>query len=365
MARPARKGLGYFPLDTDFLRDRKIRRLSQKFRSQGVITYIAALCEIYESRGYYVPFSAELCFDLSFTLQLEQELVEQILIFCVEIRLFDRDLLIRKGVLTSCGIQMRFREICKRSSFRIDPELTLLPAVSDGSDVADAPGAADTSDAADVSDAADASAMSGKPKDVPPGAAERKVKTIAATAAGREDRGPRNDTAGNNAASNNAATEDSLPEAMENPDLPVDKPGIFVDNSRIPVNNRGISVNNSSKPVNNLGKFVNNLNISVNNLDIPVNNFGIPVDNFGISAPETGISAAKTGVSVTKTRVSAAKTPLKGKGNKKGNKKENRKGSETIIENHANHAYTPVDDHGEAARRAELLRMALEATKGR
>lgn len=111
MARPTRMGLGYFPLDTDFLNDRKIRRLSQKFKNQGVMTYIATLCEIYGSNEYYIPFSAEMCFDIGFSVQLEQKEVEEILLYCVEIHLFDRERLEQDGILTSYGIQVRFREI--------------------------------------------------------------------------------------------------------------------------------------------------------------------------------------------------------------------------------------------------------------
>lgn len=123
MARPIRMGLGYFPLDTDFLDDRKMQRLSQKYGCHGVMTYVTILCEIYKTHGYYIPYSDDLCFDIGFTLHLDEELIRECIGFCTEIHLFDKDLLIAKQVLTSRGIQMRFREISKRSVFRIDPEL--------------------------------------------------------------------------------------------------------------------------------------------------------------------------------------------------------------------------------------------------
>lgn len=123
MARPLKKGLSYFPLDTDFLSDRKIQRLSSAYGCSGICIYVCALCDIYGGSGYYVYYSSDFCFDLGFTLGLNEKLVEEVMAFCVQIRLFDSELLEKKQVLTSAGIQLRFREISKRSSYCIDPEL--------------------------------------------------------------------------------------------------------------------------------------------------------------------------------------------------------------------------------------------------
>lgn len=340
MARPARKGLGYFPLDTDFLSDRKIRRLSQKFRSQGVITYIAALCEIYESRGYYVPFSKEFCFDLSFTLQLDEELVEQILIFCVEIRLFDRELLVSKGILSSSGIQSRFRAICKRNACQIDPELELSPAVVS-------------------SVVSSASPQNGIASGKEPVKAELAVIPPAENALVDTGKGKASVAAGKEKASVDAGkTATGYVSTVKRPVKRQKTAAHSVDNSGITVEKSLLSVNNSEISVDNEGKIVDNLCISV--------------ENSSLFPAKTGILPPKTGVSVTKTPVSAAETPLKGKGNIKGKRKENKKESkkeskesELNIENYGHSEYPSVDDHGEAARRAELLRMVLEATKSR
>lgn len=125
MARPIKKGLGYFPLDTDILSDRKIRRLSQRFGCDGIATYLAILCEVYGTTGYYAPFTDDFCFDIGFTLGLREERVHEIVDFCQEIHLFDRDLFERKRILTSRGIQSRFLEVGKRgvSRDRIDWEV--------------------------------------------------------------------------------------------------------------------------------------------------------------------------------------------------------------------------------------------------
>ena len=93
MSRPIKKGLSYFPLDTDILSDRKIRRLFQNYGCEGFSTYMAILCEAYGTTGYYVRYTDDFCFDIGFTLNLKEERVREIIGFCVEIRLFNRDLL--------------------------------------------------------------------------------------------------------------------------------------------------------------------------------------------------------------------------------------------------------------------------------
>lgn len=122
MSRPIKKGLSYFPLDTDILSDRKTRRLFQNYGCEGFSTYMVILCEAYGTTGYYVRYTDDFCFDIGFTLNLKEERVREIIGFCVEIRLFNRDLFARQGILTSFGIQSRYREINKRSISRISPE---------------------------------------------------------------------------------------------------------------------------------------------------------------------------------------------------------------------------------------------------
>ena len=122
MSRPIKKGLSYFPLDTDMLSDRKIRRLFQNYGCEGFSTYKANLCEAYGTTGYYIRYTDDFCFDIGFTLNLKEEQVREIIGFCVEIRLFNQELFALQGILTSFGIQSRYREVNKRSISRISPE---------------------------------------------------------------------------------------------------------------------------------------------------------------------------------------------------------------------------------------------------
>ena len=83
---------------------------------------MAILCEAYGTTGYYIRYTDDFCFDIGFTLNLKEEQVREIIGFCVEIRLFNQELFALQGILTSFGIQSRYREINKRSISRISPE---------------------------------------------------------------------------------------------------------------------------------------------------------------------------------------------------------------------------------------------------
>ena len=126
MARPRRKGLGYFPLDTHFMSDRKIQRLAQRYGCNGICIYIAVLCEAYGENGYYACYDGDFCFDIGFTTGQDEKLVKEIIEFCVQIRLFDSELMEYRQILSSVGIQQRFEEISRRTAMQIDAELNLL-----------------------------------------------------------------------------------------------------------------------------------------------------------------------------------------------------------------------------------------------
>lgn len=44
MARPFKKGLEYFPLDSNFLSNRKTQRLIHRFGCNGICVYLGILC---------------------------------------------------------------------------------------------------------------------------------------------------------------------------------------------------------------------------------------------------------------------------------------------------------------------------------
>lgn len=117
MARPLKSGLDYFPLDVDFLHDRKVRRIVRQNGSAGISAIIALFCEIYRGKGYYVAWDEDLCFDICDQTECGADEVKNILRSCLEAHLFDPDLYASHTILTSSALQQRYLKInqdCKR-----------------------------------------------------------------------------------------------------------------------------------------------------------------------------------------------------------------------------------------------------------
>lgn len=73
MPRPLKAGFGYFPLDTDFFENKKIKNLRRAHGSIGVLTYLNLLCRVYKN-GYYYKFDDldELAMDIAEEIASEQ-----------------------------------------------------------------------------------------------------------------------------------------------------------------------------------------------------------------------------------------------------------------------------------------------------
>ena len=106
MARPIKLGLDYFPMDTDVLKNIKIRRLMKKYESPGAILYLNLLCDIY-GNSYFVQIGQDYLFDLADQLETEDTEIKAMLDYMVEIGLFDAELW-KQNILTSKSIQERY-----------------------------------------------------------------------------------------------------------------------------------------------------------------------------------------------------------------------------------------------------------------
>ncbi len=128
MARPQKDGLDYFPFDVDFMKDTKVRRIARTFGCTGTMAIVMLFTDIYRTRGYYMNWDEDTCFDLSENLQCEPELAAKIVDACVLAKIFNVDLFQDKAVLTSAAIQLRYLKInqdCKRQR-TINPEFSLI-----------------------------------------------------------------------------------------------------------------------------------------------------------------------------------------------------------------------------------------------
>ena len=114
-------GLDYFPLDTDFLNDNKIRILKARYKNDGVIMYLFLLAEIYRSdNGYYIQVDDDFEYILSDQLFMDINKVKQVLNFLLKRSLFNDKLFSSDKVLTSAGIQRRW-QLAKKEAARKTP----------------------------------------------------------------------------------------------------------------------------------------------------------------------------------------------------------------------------------------------------
>ena len=105
MARIKKKGLDYFPLNTDFIHDRAVRRLMKREGDSALGILVEILSYIYAGEGYYVRADRLFYEDLSAGLyEKSADDVERIVRLAVEYGLFDAVLFERSCILTSVEI---------------------------------------------------------------------------------------------------------------------------------------------------------------------------------------------------------------------------------------------------------------------
>lgn len=126
MARIKKEGLDYFPLSTDFMSERPVRRILKSEGDAALSVLLCAMCHIYAGRGYYIQADDAYCEDLAdelYTLDTAQ--VRHIIDLAARHGLFDERLYRERGVLTSAEIQRQYL-FSKRRGANIDPALCLL-----------------------------------------------------------------------------------------------------------------------------------------------------------------------------------------------------------------------------------------------
>lgn len=111
MGRNKKIGLDYFPFDVDFFSDIKIRKLIKYQRGKAVTVYALLLCLIYKN-GYYMLWDEELPFIISEQTGFEEAYIQEVIKCCLALGLFSKELFEKEKVLTSAGIQERYKRIC-------------------------------------------------------------------------------------------------------------------------------------------------------------------------------------------------------------------------------------------------------------
>ena len=124
-----KQGLDYFPLNTDFMHDRVVRRVMKREGDSAFTILLYTLSYLYSGEGYYIHVDDDFYDELSDQLfSTDNDSVRRVLHLFVEYGFFDSSLYERYGILTSADIQRQFLFITKRRSRRhISPDYCLLP----------------------------------------------------------------------------------------------------------------------------------------------------------------------------------------------------------------------------------------------
>ena len=119
MARPIKKGLDYFSLDVNFYNDIKIRKIVRRKGGEALSVYTVLLCNIYE-KGYYLEWSDDVPFLISEATGFEEDKVKELILYCIDIGLFDKQMFDVHHIITSGSIQKRYFAICALTKRKVD-----------------------------------------------------------------------------------------------------------------------------------------------------------------------------------------------------------------------------------------------------
>lgn len=136
MARPKKQGIDYFPFDVNFFSDVKIRKIARACGSQSTSILICLLCNIYKDNGYYILWDEDLPFVIADIVGVSEGAVKEVILKAIQVGFFDKDIYEKYKVLTSHGIQSRFKSaVYKREEIEYIVEY-LVPdvrnSISDG-----------------------------------------------------------------------------------------------------------------------------------------------------------------------------------------------------------------------------------------
>ena len=118
MGRQPKKGLDFYRKDVDTWDDFKIMDLVDEYGPMGYAVYDVMLCIVYK-QGYYLEVSVEqlaalIVRKIGNRWIEDKSMVIQIIRYCAETGLIDKDLL-SQSVVTSVGIQKRYSEVTARN----------------------------------------------------------------------------------------------------------------------------------------------------------------------------------------------------------------------------------------------------------
>lgn len=137
MARPIKEGVDYFPFDTNFFNDDKVRLLRSEFGAKGMYILVYLLCDMYGKNGYFIKWDKNKCFLVSdgAGCGCSPEYISELISGALRCSFFDERVFKVFGILTSAGIQRRYlRMFNSRDYISVYEEYWLLN-INDRKDV--------------------------------------------------------------------------------------------------------------------------------------------------------------------------------------------------------------------------------------
>lgn len=108
MARPEKRGIDYFPLETGFLNDLKVRRILKTCGASSISVLLFLLSNIYDDEGYFLKWNDDIAFLAADNLGLDEQEVLDVLKVAFKVGFFDENMFVKYNILTSKGIQERY-----------------------------------------------------------------------------------------------------------------------------------------------------------------------------------------------------------------------------------------------------------------
>lgn len=109
MARPQKTGIDYFPFNVDLFDDEKVIPISSEFGAKGECVVVRVLCAIYRN-GYFAECSEAFKYKIAKQANVAQTLVSEVISGLVKWGFFDKSVFNSFGIITSVGIQKRWKE---------------------------------------------------------------------------------------------------------------------------------------------------------------------------------------------------------------------------------------------------------------
>src|SRR5699024_5740235 len=116
MARPIKKGLDYFPLDVNFLKDIKVRKILRANGDGSISILVDLLGNIYGDEGYYMQWDDDMRFLVADDVGASEGRVDEVVNKAVQVGFFDKGMFEKYQILTSRGIQKRYQSAAARKT---------------------------------------------------------------------------------------------------------------------------------------------------------------------------------------------------------------------------------------------------------